>query len=369
MEFTASRRGLLVPVDALSADTQPARVGEGEVSAAGVVQEPTDEGRGRDLVVKARQGAQVSAEVLRVELAARRDVTGVQRDDTVERRRQEVEHRGELADIKADERAATRQRREDERDGVEAAALAEVYRRATRAGERARIRAGIHRSAEMRALRVAAVQRAALAVGLPVLAGFAAWSTTGVQAGMAKLLHLEPGAPGWWAAWIVEPLLIAVVAGIIIVRAVLRSSGGDTDRRADRAEGCALGVSIALNLLGGWTGGGGVLDIAGEALGHCVGALGAAGTAWLIGVIIDYTTRAKPWDGADRLAEMDLLPPSTRTVRKASGRPSSGENTLRTTPRWTAFRTTSGSFCTTPGKPLPTVRSARIRPATRSTST
>ncbi|WP_232430593.1 hypothetical protein [Salinispora pacifica] len=250
----------------------------------------------------------VTADELAARLEARRARVDVQRDDERQRRRSAADHRLDLADVDEQVQVAGRRRRERERDDAEQAALAALYRRAARSGERARVRADIGRSAEMRALRVAMVQRGALVVGLPVLTGFAAWSTTGVQAGMARLLNLKEGSPGWWVAWLVEPLLIAIVAGIIIVRAVLRTAGGDTDRRATIAEWVALGASIALNMLGGWHNVTGWVDAAGGALGHSVGALGAAGTAWLIGLIIDYASRAKPWDGAPRLAELDVLP-------------------------------------------------------------
>jgi hypothetical protein len=316
-EGFARRGGLLVPADVL-----PIRPGirvDVPVPVADEDEFPEVDGRpdapdaGPQIRTSApapRRGRRepVSAQELAGRLAARRAVVDVEREDARERRRSDAEHRMDLADVDEEMAAAARRRRERERDGQEAAELAELYRTAARSGERARIRADIERSAEMRALRVAGVRRGALLVGLPVLAGFAAWSTTGVQAGMAKLLHLGHGSAGWWAAWIVEPLLIAIVAGVIIVRAVLRTSGGETDRRADVAEWSALGMSIALNMLGGWATVNGWTEAIGGALGHSVGALGAAGTAWLIGVVIDYASKAKPWDGAPRLAELNILP-------------------------------------------------------------
>ncbi|TDB87203.1 hypothetical protein E1091_15925, partial [Micromonospora fluostatini] len=202
-----------------------------------------------------------------------------------------------------------RARRERDRDETEGAELAALYRRAARSGTRARIRADIQRSAEVRALRVAGVRRYALLAGLPLVAGFAAYSTPGVQRGMVTLLGLEKHSAGWWAAWAVEPLLIAVAVGIILAGSVLRMSGGQTDWRAGVAKWGALSFSVLLNLLGGWTGQHDRVAAVGEALAHSVGAIGAAVVAWLIGVLVDYASKAKPWADAPRIADLDLTAP------------------------------------------------------------
>ncbi|MEU5549181.1 hypothetical protein ABZ738_05380 [Micromonospora sp. NPDC047793] len=254
----------------------------------------------------------LTAAELEAQLAEERAVITVQRRDLRERRKLDAEHRDALAEVEELTTTRRRARRERDRDEVEQTALAELYRHATRAGARARIRTDIQRSAEMRALRIARVRQATLYIGLPVLLAFGAWSTAGVQAGVVKLLGLEGGAPGWWAAWTVEPALLTVVAAIIIGRAILRSSGGDTDGRATVAEWTALGTSIALNMAGGWVGTG--LDAFGGALAHSVGPLGAAGTAWLIALFDSYVTRAKPWEGAPRLADLDLTAPGPTGV-------------------------------------------------------
>jgi hypothetical protein len=248
-----------------------------------------------------------SSDELREQLEEARAVVEVRREDERERREHDVEHRIALARIQERERAEARERREDDREAAEEVALAELYRRAKRSGERARIRAEIDGSAEMRALRVAKVRKAALVAGIPILAAFAAWSTTGVQAGVVRLLDLTGGTAAWWASWSMEPALIAVVALIIIGRAVLRSSGGDVDWRAGIAEWAALGLSLALNIVGGWHGGwDGLLT----ALPHAIGPAGCAGTAFLIGLFDSYVTAARPWDGAPRLADLKITPPS-----------------------------------------------------------
>ncbi|WP_420124368.1 hypothetical protein [Nakamurella sp.] len=253
----------------------------------------------------------LTAQQLREQLAEERAVITVRRDDLRERRRLDAEHRDALAEVAELTTSRTRARRERDRDQEEAAALAELYRRAARSGARARIRTDIDRSAEMRALRIARVRTATLWVGLPVLLAFGAWSTAGVQAGVDKLLGLDGGSAGWWAAWAVEPALITVVAAIIVGRAVLRASGGDTDRRATAAEWAALLTSIGLNLAGGWVGTG--LAALGGAAAHSVGPVGAAGTAWLIGLFVSYVSAAQPWAGAPRLADLDLTPPPATT--------------------------------------------------------
>lgn len=250
-----------------------------------------------------------TAEALAARLAEERAVIDVQRTDERERRRLDAEHHDALATLDETSTSRRRARRERDRDETEGAELAALYRRAARSGTRARIRADIQRSAEVRALRVAAVRRYALLAGLPLVVGFAAYSTPGVQRGMVTLLGLERQTAGWWAAWAVEPLLIAVAVGIILAKSVLRMSGGETDWRADAAKWGALSFSVALNLLGGWTGQHDRVAALGEALAHSVGAIGAAVVAWLIGVLVDYASKARPWDDAPRIAELDLTAP------------------------------------------------------------
>jgi hypothetical protein len=245
------------------------------------------------------------AERLRTQLASDRALLAARREDDRVRRSQAAEHRRALADVAESDRTAARARRDRERDAAEQDNLTGLYRRAARSGVRARIRADIQRSAEMRALRVARVQSVTLIAGVPVLVAFGAWSTTGVQAGVARLLGLTAETPAWWASWLMEPALITIVALIIIGRSVLRSSGGDTDWRADLAEWTALSLSLALNVLGGWHGG-----LAGlpQVLPHSIGPLGAAGTAFLVGLFVGYAVNARPWLGAPHLADLDLIP-------------------------------------------------------------
>ncbi|MFC4066772.1 hypothetical protein [Actinoplanes subglobosus] len=258
-----------------------------------------------------------AAQLLFARLHADRAVVQVGRHDEVSRQLGAATHEVDLAQVQQWRTASRQARKQQRRDAAEEARLAALYRRATREGARAKIRATILGSAEMRALRLARVRTVTLVVLMPVLLAFAAWSTTGVQAGVVRLLGLEDRSPMWWAAWGVEPALITIVALIIVVRAVLRSSGGDTDNKATAVEWGALGMSLVLNVAGGWIGG---LSLAGLATGlvtalpHTVGPLGCAGTAFLIGLIDAYVTAAKPWAGAPSLDTLDLGRPPVPQV-------------------------------------------------------
>ncbi|MEU6204613.1 hypothetical protein ABZ814_13610 [Micromonospora musae] len=249
-----------------------------------------------------------TVEQVAAQLREQRALIDVQRRDKRERLRLDADHRESLAEMAEQAVSRKRARRERDRDEAEAVELSALYRRASRSGARARIRADINRSAEMRALRVAWVRKATLWIGLPVLVAFGAWSTAGVQVGVVKLFGLAEESAGALAAWAVEPALLTIVAAIIVGRAVLRSSGGDTDRRATLVEVLALGTSVALNMAGGWTGSG--LEAIGGVIAHSVGPLGAAGTAWLIGLFDSYVAKADPWKGAPRLADLDLAGPA-----------------------------------------------------------
>jgi len=313
---------LLVPAGAVTA-TEPAAVAPPTVFAPAAVPVPAPampepdpepelvpvvEDRVVEVVGRRRpRRVPGSADELREQLEEARAVIDVRREDERERREQDVEHRVALARVQEWERTEARLRRERDRDAAEDVELAELYRRAKRSGERARIRAEIDGSAEMRALRVAKVRKVALLAGIPVLTAFALWSTTGVQAGVVRLLDLDAGTASWTAAWAVEPALITIVALIIIGRAVLRASGGNVDWKAGVVEWTALGLSLALNIVGGWHGGwDGLLT----ALPHSIGPIGCAGTAFLIGLFDGYVTAARPWEGAPRLADLKITPPS-----------------------------------------------------------
>lgn len=306
---------------------------------------------------------------LKQRLAHARDVAAVKRHDKQLRHVQAVSHRVTMANATEWAAAIERARRERTRDATGAAQLAELHRWAASEGERARIRADIERSAEMRALRIASVRRYTMRVGVPVMAGFAAISTPGVQKGMVNLLNLEAGSVYWWTAWAVEPLLIAVATSIIVVKSILKRSGGWTDWKADLAKWGALLFSVALNMLGGWTGGGDPVKAFGEALGHSVGALGAAVSAWLIGVIVDYASKAKPWDGVPRLKDLGLVPTVTRDavtgelVTPTGDAPAVSDADAR--PAVTATVAETPAVTATGGSDAPTGDTGTVTPARR----
>jgi hypothetical protein len=271
--------------------------------------------RGDGLLVPANSAAGrevVDAKMLRAQLLADRELARVGQQHQLQQMIDDANHQAALADLQERLEAERLARKERAKTAAAEEKIGRLYRKAISSGTRLQLRTSMLLSAEKRAQRVARVRTASLVVLVPVLVGFAAWSTAGVQAGAVRLGDLKQGEAVWKAAWALEPCLITVVAFVIIVRAWLRSSGGNTDWRFAVAEWSALGTSVAFNLIGGW--------IAptwagfGNALMHSVGPLGCAGIAFLIGAVDDYVTDAKPYEGAQRLADIDLV--EARKVRK-----------------------------------------------------
>lgn len=261
-------------------------------------------------------------------LTLRRGLDSLKRSDSVQRLQARVQHQIAVSAARAAARRDRRQRREENRDAHENVSLSELRRRASVSGERARVRSQIMQSAEMRAMRVEKVRRTSLVVLVPVLVAFAAWSTTGVHAGLMHLLAVPSGSPMWWAGWALEPALIAIVAGVIVVRAVLRSSGGDLGWRATFAEWAALTVSIALNAAGHWPESGTLTAVA-ALIAHSIGPLGAALTAWLIGIIDDAVASAQPdldrkGEKVPSLADLSVSDRADRTPERAVTAPVTG---------------------------------------------
>lgn len=219
----------------------------------------------------------------------------------IARLRERLQHREARAQVRAEARARRRARRARQH-------IDRLRQQALLAGAAARTRHEALQTGEARALRLARTRTAALAALLPVLLAFGAWSAAGVQAGMVTLLSLEQGSVAAAAAWLVEPALIGVVATVILVRARLRSLGGDLDDRATRIEWAALTLSIALNCVGHWPD-----DVDATAfaalVGHALGPVGAAGTAYLISVVQDGIASANPWlldDGSPAPSLMEV---------------------------------------------------------------
>ncbi|MBB6172123.1 hypothetical protein HNR23_002183 [Nocardiopsis mwathae] len=258
-------------------------------------------------------------QLLAEELATSRKLEQTRRNHDVQSRRAAADHRLALDTID-----------EDIADAREQRSLSALYRTASVSGARARMRAQINESAEARGLRVAAVRRWTLRVGIVITCAFGVWSTSGVHSGVTALLALEGGSVGWWAAWLVEPALTAVVALIIVVRSVLRASGGDTDTRATRIMWGALSLSVVLNAAGDWPTEFSAATV-GALVAHSVGPVGAAGTAHLISIIDDYVACARPWDDAPSVEQIELgCPVQSKDVPPADAENSSRAGVLAT---------------------------------------
>ncbi|WP_304456016.1 hypothetical protein [Nocardiopsis sp. YSL2] len=206
---------------------------------------------------------------------------------TPEELREQLTRRESIAKVREDVAAKRAERRA-------AAKARRIEREARLTGQQARTRYDVYQSGEARAQRISRTRTLALALLVPVLCAFGAWSAAGVQAGMVTLLSLEPDSAAAMMAWLVEPALLGIVAGIIIIRAQLQSAGGDLDERAVRIEFGALATSILLNFAGHWPE---QLNAEGWAAlaGHALGPIGAAGTAYLISLVQDGVTHANPW--------------------------------------------------------------------------
>lgn len=258
---------------------------------------------------------------LAAELRRERDLEAARRTDELERTRAEAGHGRARADVAEESRLAEMARAEREADVRANAELARMYREFRTSGARTQIKADMARSGEARALRLETLRNRNLWYLVPLLIGFGAWSTTGVQQGAARLMHVDKGDPVWWALWGLEALLIGVVCRVIVVRARLASSGGALEPAAERIAWGCLTTSIFLNLIAalpvgeddvsGWA-------VPGAMFAHAIGPVGAALTAHLIGVFDKSIAKADPWHEGDddhkvavpRLAEMDLSVPS-----------------------------------------------------------
>jgi hypothetical protein len=280
--------------------------------------------------MKRRSDLDASAEVvpataaeLAPELERRRGLDEAHRGDELARRSSEARHERDLADVAETNRRAELERAEREEQARADAELARMYRTFRAAGERTRITSQMARSGEARALRLERLRVLNLKVLVPVLLGFAAWSTVGVHHGAARLTGVGAGEvsdPMWWALWLLEPVLIGAVVWVIIVRARLAASGGRIDTRAEGLAIACLGTSVLLNFSAaipthGVHGVGQALGVVGAMIAHGIAPAGAAMTAHLIGIVDESIADADPWTENGRpvplLAEMDLTVPSS----------------------------------------------------------
>jgi multidrug efflux pump subunit AcrA (membrane-fusion protein) len=189
----------------------------------------------------------VPVEELAAQLAQARQVADVRRSDELERLQAAAAHDRARADVAEDARLAELDRAEREASAAANAKLSRLYRESIEAGERTRLAAHMARSGEARALRLARTSQLNLKILVPILIGFATWSTTGVQNGAAWLMHARAWTPMWWALWLLEPVLAGTVIWIIIVRSRLATSGGRITARAVHIGGGCLTTSVLLN--------------------------------------------------------------------------------------------------------------------------
>lgn len=258
----------------------------------------------------------ISAEDLARDLGEKRAASDTRRSDELTRERSEAAHRRQRADLGVETRIEDLARAEREAEAVSAARVSRMYREALAAGERTRIESQIRRSGESRALTLEKLRALNLKVLVPVLTAFGAWSTTGVQDGAARVMHAAKDAPMWWVLWLLEPALLGAVAWIIIARARLASAGGKLEWKAELVGAGCLATSITLCVIsalpkpGEHPTSGAVI---GNILAHVVGPIGAAVTAYLLGVVDRSISDADPWtdkgEAVPSLAKMDLRPP------------------------------------------------------------
>jgi hypothetical protein len=237
----------------------------------------------------------------------------VDEPEIIERRKAELKTRkarqghsmslAELSDEKTSLRAELRERRADRREERQ---LAELARRASVSGARAKVAHDLYDSGEIRDLRIRKTRKISLLVLIPVMIAFAYWSTVGVHTGLVKLLGIGPSDPMWTGTWFVEGAIMTIVVGIIIVRAILRSAGGDLDWRATVIEWGMLSTSVSLNLAGAWPEGG-LLEGAAATIAHSIGPVGAMITAVLISIIDDAVANAKPFEGRKSISDPAIL--------------------------------------------------------------
>lgn len=244
-----------------------------------------------------------------VRLRHRRSQRASRYEHSLEKLRTRLSHTMERSRIRFEKFHSRATEREMRRETEEKLKLAKEYRKARISGTRAQVTSKIRQSVEMRALRLSKARQISLVVLMPVLVALALWSTVSVHAGITTTLGITTG-PQWWGAWLVEPAMISVVAFIIIMRAVLRSSGGNLGWRATLLEWSFLSVSILLSMAGHWPESLGLTQI-GEMLMHSLGAIGVAGVAFLIGMVDDAITSATP----ERDATGRIYPTLDETLR------------------------------------------------------
>ncbi|WP_051772941.1 hypothetical protein [Saccharothrix sp. NRRL B-16314] len=120
-----------------------------------------------------------------------------------------------------------------------------VRRSRKRAAEAARLHA-LAQDPAARAWQAARVRLVLTAVALTALVGALAWSTTGAHATLTRDMA-ERGA-AWWGAWLVEPVVSAVLLVVVGAKAFLAARGRVLrHRHLTVVEAVALAVTLVLN--------------------------------------------------------------------------------------------------------------------------
>lgn len=105
------------------------------------------------------------------------------------------------------------------------------------------------REPEYRALTLERISRCSAIFGALLMAGFGAWSAVGVHAGVTKNSGGQNAtAADSFAGWVLEPVILACIAGIVLVRAALALAGARLNPGVWFIELGLLGLSLAANI-------------------------------------------------------------------------------------------------------------------------
>ncbi|MFC7331468.1 hypothetical protein [Marinactinospora rubrisoli] len=261
-------------------------------------------------------------------LADERAHDSLTREDELVRRQAEIDHDirlGRVEERTEDDRLRAdiaRQQRADARADLRSEAdLAGWRRDLRRRGARLRAQTLITRSVEHRLVLKRRIQGGALGALGAALAAAVAWSTASVREGVLWVWGLagQVSTAIEVVAWLAEPVMVGVAAGLIVLRTLLPMIGGSltptsgTDKLR-RVEHALLGLSITLSAVPSlaavaWTGGPAAvaLGLVGTAV-HAFPAIVAVLLAYTFAWTAERIAAADPTrgEGVRWLAEMDL---------------------------------------------------------------
>lgn len=155
-------------------------------------------------------------------------------DPKVAQLRTKLQRRRQRATLRHQHRAARRRERGEEH-------AAEMIDR----GDRALRSREVATSSARKAANLERLQTAVIVIALPVIIALGAASTSAVHAFMTKYASASAGV-----AWGVEPAIIALVSGLIIIRALMRRNGAPVPAALAWIERGALAASVVMCFLG-----------------------------------------------------------------------------------------------------------------------